>query len=222
MMLSELISTYRYEADDRKTPYLLSDVELKEFANDGQNEACRRARLLLDSTTAATCRLTFTAGGSPVLKLDPRVIQVRRVVWTGRSLPLRPRLTSQMDLDFPGWETQPTQEEPSLYVTDVAPQAIRIYPTPSVSGALGLSVYRLPLDPMVELDAVPEIPEYAHRGLLQWMLFRAFGKTDADTFDTKKSATAYSLFVKEFGETQSARNLAWQRNEMPSLPDPLV
>lgn len=222
MTLQDLISVYRYEADDRKTPYLLSDVELKEFANDAQNEACRRARMLLDSTTTSVCRLTFTAGGSPVLQLDPRVIHVRRVGWTGRSLALQPRLTSQMDLDFPGWDTHATQQEPSVYVSDVAPQAIRIYPTPAVSGTVGLSVYRLPLDPMGELDDVPEIPEYAHRALLQWVLFRSYSKHDVDVFDSAKAGTAYKLFVQEFGEAQSARNLAWMHQEMQSLPDPLV
>lgn len=219
--LADLIALYRLETDDRKTPFLWSDPELTEYANDAQNEAARRARLLLDSTTAAICRLAFTAGGSPVLRLDPRVIQVRRMLWTGRSLPLQPRLVAQMDGDFPGWETH-TGREPSLYVTDVQTQAIRLYPTPTVSGSVALSVYRLPLDPMTAKDDEPEIPEYAQRGLLQHMLWRGYGKQDADTLDKTKAVTAYKLFVQEYGEAHSARNIAWMTQEMVTMPESLV
>lgn len=221
MNLGDLIELYRRDADDKKSPPFCSDEDLIEYANDAELEACRRARLILDSTTPALCRLSFTAAGSPVVRLDARVISVRRMVWPGRSLPLYSRLTGQMDEEFPGWETH-TGQEPSLYVTDVQTQALRLYPIPTASGTLQLSVYRLPLAPMEGLEDEPEIQERARRGLVQWMLFMGLGKQDADSFNAGKSAAAYKLFSQEYGEAHSARNDAWIVNEMAVLPAPLV
>ena len=97
MTLEQLISAYRGDADDVKTPPFVSDEDLTDYANEAQDEACVRGRLLVDSTL----RLTFSAGGSPILDLDPRVISIRRVTWVGRTLALLPRLTARMDDDYP-------------------------------------------------------------------------------------------------------------------------
>lgn len=220
MTLQNLIDAYRGDADDHELKYFATDEDLIDYANEAQEQACVRARLLVDSTSAITS-LAFTAGGSPILALDSRVISLRRVTWSGRTLALLPRLTARMDDEYPGWEAHPTQEAPSIYVTDVATQAIRIYPTPTVSGTLRLSVYRYPLDPMVEPGDEPEICLYHHRGLVQWMLFLVFSRPDADSFNADKADRARKLFIQQFGEERSARNEAWRANEMISLPDPL-
>lgn len=221
MTLAELIRLFRREADDLKTPQLWSDEELIEYANDGQEQACRRAKLLLDSETASICRLGFTAGDSPVLTLSPLIIDVRRAAWVGRTIPLVPRLMARMDEEYPGWESHTAPLEPSIYVTDVQTRAIRLYRTPLVSGVVALQVFRLPLDKMTEDGDEPSIPVYAQRGLVEWMLYMAYKKQDADTFDARKSNDAYNLFVREYGEAKSARNQAWIQQEMRVFPSPL-
>ena len=223
MQLSDLIKLFRLEADDLKVQPLWSDEELIEFANDGEEQACRRARLLLESTTDSVCSISFTAGDSPVLTLSPLILDIRSVRWVGRTSALVPRLTARMDEEYPGWEAlavQP-QQQPSVYVTDVQTQAIRLHPTPGLSGTVAMQVFRLPIDKMAALGDEPSIPVYAHRGLLQWMLYRAYAKQDADSLDAGKAKNAYSLFVQEYGDAKSARNQAWMQQEMRVFPDPL-
>jgi hypothetical protein len=50
----------------------------------------------------------------------------------------------------------------------------------------------------------PEIPARYHMSLVNWMLFRAFGKQDAETNDPVKAATAEKEFEAEFGKKSSA------------------
>ena len=103
MNLGALIALFRQEADDQAVPYLWSDAEATDYANDAQNEACRRARLIVDSTTAAVCQIAVAAN-NPVLTLDPRVLFVRRAKLASRSIPLVRRHLADMDLEAPGWE----------------------------------------------------------------------------------------------------------------------
>ncbi|CAN5814507.1 hypothetical protein BH20PSE1_BH20PSE1_01090 [soil metagenome] len=225
MTLSDLLKLFRLEADDFWTPQLWTDDELIEFANDGEEQACRRARLLVDSTTAGVCRLSFTAGDSPVLTLSPVVLTIRQAVWVSSGVPvvrrvLAPMLASEMYADWDTLDIQP-QQQPDVYITDVQTQAIRLHPTPAVNGAVELSVFRLPIDKMAALGDEPSIPAYAHRALVQWMLYRAYSKQDADALDAEKAKSAYGLFVQEFGDAKSARNQAWMQQEVRVFPDPL-
>jgi hypothetical protein len=50
----------------------------------------------------------------------------------------------------------------------------------------------------------PEIPARYHMSLVNWMLFRAFGKQDTETNDPKKAQDALVEFEKEFGKKSSA------------------
>ena len=228
MTLQGLIDIFRLESDDLKTPPLWTDDELIEYANDGEEQACRRARLLVDSTTDSVCSLSFTAGSSPLLTLSPFILGIRGVTWISSGVPvvrrvLIPMLGSRMDEAIPDWETAVVQpgSQPSVYVTGIETQAIRLHPTPAVNGTVELSVFRLPIDKMAALGDEPSIPVYAQRALVQWMLYRAYSKQDADALDAEKAKSAYSLFVQEFGDAKSARNQAWQMQEMRFFPDPL-
>jgi len=46
---------------------------------------------------------------------------------------------------------------------------------------------------------------------VQWMLYRAYMRQDADTFNPTKAAAALAEFVREFGEKKSMRNEEWIR-----------
>lgn len=221
MTLNEIIAEYRKDADDSKTPPFASNTQLMADANEAENEACSRGRLLLDSTTAEICELNFTAGDSGLITLDPRIISIKRAMWSGRTTPLLPRLQVRMDEEMPGWESHPTEPQPTFYVTDYQTDAIKLVRTPSENGTVLLSVWRYPLEPMESLDSEPEIKPAYHRGLVQWILFRVYNRQDAELYDAKKAAYAFALFVRQFGEERSARNQAWQRNEMPVFPEPL-
>jgi len=50
----------------------------------------------------------------------------------------------------------------------------------------------------------PEIAPRYHHGIVQWMLWRAFGKQDAQTNDPDRAAKALAAFEAEFGKKSSA------------------
>jgi hypothetical protein len=206
MTLQDLITLFRNEADDVAEPYLWSDEEAAEFANDAQNEACRRARLLVDSTSAVTQLLVDPLAGG-VIPLDPSIIFVRRAQVHGRR-PLRRMTMRDLDDMNPYWQnTQPGM--PMAFIPDYQTGAIVLYPPPVEEGLLMLSVVRTPLDEMKDLLDTPEIAPRFHRSLRYWMLYRAYSKQDSQANDPKKAADSLALFEQEFGKKSSAIDENW-------------
>lgn len=201
MKLSELMKLFRAELDDTAAPYLWTDPEVIDYAADAENEACRRALLLVDSSTSAVCTYTVTAGNA-LVTLDPRVLFVGRAILTGQSVPLTRRLTANMDADKPGWESD--TGTPDSYITDFETRKIRLYPKPDVGYTLNLRVFRLPLAEMAKPDDSPEIRLELHRSLRFWMLYRAFSKKDRETEDPEKAQANLALFEAEFGPRLTA------------------
>lgn len=203
MTLAGLIALFRQETDDRNAPYLWDDPEVIDFAVDAENEACRRADLLIDASTAAICQIAVV-GGTALYTLDSRVIEVRRAIMTGGTDPLTRRMLENMDADLPGWEAT-TSATVDSYVPNYQTRSVRLYPKPTGSGTLNLVVSRLPLADMDDpTNDSPEIAVMYHRNLRWWMLHRAYSKRDGETFDPQRSQEALAKFEAEFGTRKPA------------------
>lgn len=210
MTLRELIDIFRREVDDDVEPYLWTEEELIEYANDAEAEACRRARLLIDASTEAICQIAVVADTASYA-LDPRVIFVRRAKLAGSALPLARASVRDMDDAAPGWDTHTGTVR--AYLSDVDTGRLRLYRTPTVDGVLHLIVVRLPLTEMVSLDDSPEIHVRYQRSLRHWMHYRAYSKKDAETKDDKLAAEGMALFEQEFGKKSSAIDEEWIARE---------
>lgn len=206
MNLGQLITIARREADDTATPPLWSDDDWKEFANDAENEACRRARLITDATTTPICEVTITSG-EEAFTLDPRVIFVRRVKLTSQSQPLTSVDHRDLDEQAPNWEE--TTGIPKRWVRNWETRKVRLWPIPVDDDLAKLRVVRLPLTPMAVNNDAPEINPRLHRSLVFWMLYRAFSKTDTQTMNAKAAAENLALFEREFGQQSSAIDETW-------------
>lgn len=218
MALRDLIDEFRYEASDESIPYFWPDSYLAKIASQAEREACRRGALIIDSTSQF-CTLAFEAGDD-VLNLDKRIIEIRRarVVETGCKLSF---VTSdQLDRNNETWESE--IGNPYAYVSDYQTGAIRLYPVPTNNGEIRLTVRRLPLADMELDEDEPEIRTEAHSALVQWMLYRAYMRQDADSFNPAKSAAALAEFTREFGEKKSMRNEEWVRENNELDTDPLA
>jgi hypothetical protein len=210
MTLQDLITVFRNEADDATEPYLWSDEELIEFANDAESEACRRARLLVDSTSALT-QLLVDPLDAGVIALDPSVVFVRRAqLMSGR--PLARRTVQDMDECNPYWRNA-APSVPNTFITDFQTGSILLHPAPSAESVLLLTIVRTPLVEMKNLDDKPEIAPRWHRALRHWMLFRAYSKQDSQANDPKKAADSLALFEQEFGKKSSAIDETWIARE---------
>ena len=205
MTLGELISRFRREVKDMFYPYFFADEDIIAWLNEAEEEACRRAFLIVDSTSTAS-QLDIAAGdvGSD---LDPLVIFVRRATLQSTHRPLIPAVVRSMDEELPGWENAQASV-PTRFIPDWQTGYLRLYPPSRSADTIKLTVVRLPVRPMVEEDDEPEIRRQFHAYLLDWAKHRAYNIPDSDFFDAKKSDYHLSVFTQKFGET-SAISESW-------------
>jgi len=204
MTLAELIARFRREEVDAVEPYLWSDVELTAWFNEAQDEACRRALLLIDSKSPAA-KVSFAAGAMGI-ELDPSVIFVRRAALAANNIPLMPRVARTMDEEVPGWEGA-MASTPRVFVPDWQTDYLRFWPPALTGGTLNMTVVRLPADVM-GTSGEPEIAARYQPFLLDWVRFRAYSKQDAETFNATKAEKNEEAFIKQFGAA-SAVNEHW-------------
>lgn len=217
MNAGELIASYRDESHDKAVPPLVKNERLIQFANEGEREACRRAHLLVDSSSGF-CSVSVSAN-EPLVDIDPLIINIRRAKLSISTYSLSPVRAEEMDRVNPGWELH--VGTPTTYVTNYQTNAIRLYPKQQVAADLTMTVSRLPANSMESDDDEPEIREEYHPALVQWMLYRAYSTQDADMFDANKAARALAEFEKEFGKKASGRNERWQ-NDRTMIDTPTI
>lgn len=203
MLLGELITSARNQADDADSiDALWADSEWTEYANDAENEACIRANLLIDSTSALTS--IAVSSGIATYGLDAKILIVKRVKLANGTEPLVKTSRRVLDATYPDWEND------SGTVRSWLPDdsnKITLYRKPNAATTLNLMVSRLPLNPMLLADKLtqsPEIDAQYHQGLVDWMLHRAYSKQDSQTLDTGKAKEHLKRFTARFGERPPA------------------
>lgn len=210
MTLSELIKIARRRSDDLVEAYKISKAEYYDFANEAVEEACRRSRLIVDSTTAEICQVALTSG-TATYALDARVMFVRRVSLSGVVPALSPVSYKTLDKCAPDWQTETGQ--PRGWIKDFDTGMLRPYPTPDADYTANLMVVRLPLEVMQDGDAVPEIHARFHRQLVEWMLYRAYSKEDSEIYSPNQAEKCLAAFEREFGQRSSAQDEVWIERE---------
>ena len=209
MNVADLRAVFRSETDDTEDPPFASDDEVIDYLNDAQNEACRRARLLVDSRTSGITTISLAANTARYA-LDPRVVFVRRAKLVSNSSTLT--LASYRDMDGVDGISADWEDEtgtPTHLITDMDTAYVRPYPVPDASDSIALTVVRLPLDDLADDGDEPEIHARFHRNLRHWMLYRYYSKQDADTFDAGRAALALAAFEMEFGKPSRAIEEEW-------------
>lgn len=215
MQLLDLINLFRREVDDTVAPYLWSDQEIIDYANDAQNEACRRARLLIDSTTPDLCQFNVPLANEGLVLIDDRTLFVRHARIAGkRSL----QRVTMRDLEQKHWNWRDhAPRDPVAFVTDYETGKLLLWPKPDTDVVLQLTVVRLPKVEMNDPQDTPEIAPRLHRSLRFWMMFRAYSKQDSQANDPKKAAESLQLFEQEFGKKSSAIDEAWIEREQTDM-----
>lgn len=218
MTLEELIALYRAQSMDVEVPYFCSDELLAMYANEGQEEACRRGQLLRDASSPV-CTVSY-AQGDETIALDPKISYVLRAFVDG--FPVDVVGESQMDAYMPTWHAQSTAVKPSRLVAGVTAGKLHLWPIPSQAGQIKLHVLRFPLNKLVNDSDEPEIRQESHPALVEWMLYRLYSRTDADMQDAAKATAALRKFVAEFGDKHGARNEQWMRDGASMTPGPIA
>lgn len=205
MNLQQFRDQFRRDTRDDRTPPMWSDDEIDGYANDAEDEACRRALLLVDSTSSAA-EVSLSAGDLGV-ELHPSVIYIRRAR-SANAGQFSPKVARSMDDEIPGWEdTAPGR--PVVFVPDWQSGYLRLWPPSATDDVVRLTVVRTPIKPMTADSDVPEIPTRYHRALLDWMKHLGYQKQDADTMDLVKAAKFEERFAAEFGPASTAKDEHW-------------
>jgi len=197
----------RQELDDTIKPYLWSDIELDAYLNEAEREACRRARLLVDSSTAAVCQISLAIGTATYAR-DSRIIAIRRMKLAGKIRPLGWASTLDLDESRPGWEDATGEVE--AYITDRDSSSITFYRIPTAIDTATMTVVREPLNEMNDDEDSPEIPSRYHMSLLHWAKYRAYTKPDVEAKNDQLAILNEALFTQEFGPKRSALDEAYE------------
>ncbi len=202
MKLGQLIGEARSEVDDKVEPYLWTDDDWKAYFNWAESEACRRAHLLIDSTTSEICEVAIAAETASY-PLDARVVSIRRVKLESQTRPLTQATRDDLDATVYDWENR--KGYPEVFISESDGELLLV-PKPVSADTGHLTVARLPLNDMTDLDNdSPEIAARYHRDLIFGACSRAYLKNDEDTFNIKKSQHYEALFTQKFGPPVSAK-----------------
>jgi hypothetical protein len=174
-----------------------------DYANEAVNEASRRAKLIVDSTTTAICRITV-ASGTAVYTLDPRIIAIRRVKLASNARVLGKSVYWELDEAYPRWDESTGTVD--RIVTGMDTDKIRLFRIPTVADTLQLTVVRLPLLPLAKDGDTPEINARFHRSLVYYIKHKAYNNQDSEVFDPNKADVHLAFFEQEFGPKSAAIN----------------
>lgn len=206
MNLRELIDKFRRETGDRTAPYRWDNDAVTEFINLAEDEACRRAGLLVDSSSELT--QASVIAHDPVVELSEEVIHIRRAVLVSSGRVLVPRVARSMDDEVPGWETSQSSS-PIVFIPDWETAKIHLWPPSRVNDELRLTVVRTPRRRLSSPEDTPEIARRYHQGLINWAKCLAYSDQDIDTFDPKAAEKCGALFTAEFGPPSAAIDEHW-------------
>jgi hypothetical protein len=213
MTLGELIALARSRLDDLEPEYRWSDDLLILWFNEAQIEACRRARLLKDSTTAAVCQIAFANDASQGA-LDSRVIRVERAKFGNASFQLRKRSYRDIEECDMNWQDR-ASATPRYFFTDFDAGHVNVYPALATADTLNLTVIREPLAAMADMDDSPEIATRYQFSMVDFVVYRALQSGDPDSGDEQRSQTALAMFEQEFGLRSNARSERFEEDNYP-------
>jgi len=215
MTMAELIASFRTDADDLVVPYLWSDADLKRWANEAEQEACLRAKLLFDASTTAVCQIAIVAATTGyALHAKVHDVEHARII-DSAGLVTKLKLIDRIELERtrPDWRYE-TRAPLALIRYD---GRIEVDCIPDAAYTLRLEVHRLPLVDMATDSDTPEIAAIHHRQLVNWMLHRAYAKPDSETRDPGKSSQAEAAFTRIFGVRPDADLRRAQQANRPQV-----
>ena len=229
LTLEQLATLFRQRVDDLpgdivddSTPWVNDDAgllwtndEICQYADEAQQELFIR-RHKKDDTTAAITQITVTASLAKYA-FDKRILAIERIKFidSGTDEFVLTKTTHQtLDHERTNWQKD-GDGVVDEYIEDFENRSITLYRTPKLPGTLYLTVRRLPL---VRLswtlrNKLIETDDELQYDLLDWMMFRAYMKRDAETEHPDLAGMHKGLFDERVGERPSAHLQQVRRQE---------
>jgi len=202
MTAIELINALRSLLQDENAPYKWADSAMIRYLNESEEQACRRAHLLIDANTASICVFSVSASVASYL-LHSKIIQIRRLAVDSATIPLTQTYRDEMDRKDVAWMS--LTGRPEAFIHEANNELLLIGIPQSVDTAR-MVVARLPLANFSNGSGeTPEIDPKHHNGLLDWAMHRAYEKRDPDTQNIQASQFYETKFTVMFGPLPTAK-----------------
>lgn len=209
-LLDELRNNILHDRSDRvsgSSDYLWTDATLIRYINEAQRRFARKGLILRDGRTAEVTQFTLQTGVNEYA-LHPSVLGVVSAKLATDAGDLKRAGHAAFDTYQspdtyyfdPGQLASMPPGKPLAYGTDeylsgddndsVAAVTLRVYPTPSADyngQTIKMRVVRLPIDPLKQLNQVPEIPEDHHLEMLDWAAYLALRIVDHDAGNPQRA-----------------------------------
>ena len=198
MDVEALIRRFRVLANDNAQPHFWADVDVTDWLNDAQAQACVRGRLIREDENPAVCQIAL-APGQHTYPLHASVYELinLRIKGSGTepSRPMSIKSREWLDANVCDWRDM---DEPSPWLIQ-DDTTLRVVGAIQAGDVLHLECYRLPLKQLANDMDKPEIHAAHHVHLIQWALHRAFSIPDTEAFDPARAASAEAAFTRYFG-----------------------
>jgi hypothetical protein len=194
MNFEQIETSARQTLDDASSAdRLWSQDDILEYARDAENEACERANLIIDNTSALTDITVNTSTGTYGLSVT--VVTIKSAIMALGTIPLMETTEEVLDNTVPSWRAE--TGTPRSYIKTPTNNIV-LYPIPIVADTINMTVSRFPNIPMLTSGS-PEIDARYHAGLLLWIMQRAYMKNDSETLNVDKAKDYEAQFEKYFG-----------------------
>lgn len=202
MLVSDLITELREDyLDDTlgvdTDDSLVTEESLIRFADEAQDQACRRGNFIYDESDVDICKIQLV-DGTRAYTLHQKITVLEGLYLDG--VQLVHTTEGELDRRVPGWRTGEKSKPTHYYIRQ---RTVYLYPVPdSESGAkmLDLAVYRKPKTKLVDVGDSFEMFEEAQDDLVYWMLYRVYNLRDEDLNDPTAAVMYYGLFETTYGQ----------------------
>lgn len=201
MQLQELITVARTLLDDQESTatdprdLLWSDDELLLWANEAIVEAAVRTQAMSENRAYTFSGTSVAPLGDDVLRVD----EMARIDYGGTppAIDVHVLTEDEYSVDWGRRSGTPTRV---AYLS--VPSELHIDAVPQSTVTVYVDVRYVPLANYALGDTIP-LPLRYHTHLVDWVLYRAYSKKDAETEDVARAASAQAAFDAAFGSAQS-------------------
>ena len=214
MDVQTIVDEARLRSGNSVEPYLWIDAEWVKYLNEAQNEACRVGYLIRDSETSAICNIA-TVDGIRSYAYDSRIIKIITAKISTDTWYLQQITRDQLDNRYPNWLGTTVKTKPRYFTLGYQSGKITLYAKPGAVYTVNMTVYRNPTAQITTTTMsgqTPEIDSYYHPFLIDHMLYRAFLKPGAETYDRGKSTEHFQLWNKFLNQLKREK-IAFEDNQ---------
>jgi hypothetical protein len=206
-VIDDLETRIRYHLRDTGTDPRWTSAELKIWLADGQDEICKRAYAIEDTTTAAVCMLSLSATVA-TYDLSRKIILIEEAALYDATGVFDSFINvvdrHEMTYQRPTWITD-TGKPTDLLVYDNAKAVVTPIPTTSEAGYyIMMTVKRLPLHNLTDSYPTPEISSQFSDDMVNWACYKAYLKDDTDTQDLVQAGRFLGMFEASVGSRPNA------------------